>query len=114
MVSSYIPLNTLEGLLGETQQALRRADHPSDRDRMQDERAPFPFRGDSEDAPPLAWTTIWGDTYSNLYGCYVSDEMRSWGYVFWDAATLEKTGGKRALEIQWSDYWDDDPREDLL
>jgi hypothetical protein len=115
MISSYIPFNALEGVLGETQQALRRENHPSDRDRMQEERAPLPFRGDREsDAPPLAWTTIWDDTYSNLYGWYISDEMRRWGYVFWDAARIEGAGSKEFLKHQWGRCWEDDPRDDLI
>ncbi|KAK1761660.1 hypothetical protein QBC33DRAFT_502392 [Phialemonium atrogriseum] len=115
ITSSYIPFNALEGVLGETQQALRRRNHPSERDRMQEQRTPYPFRGDSEpDAPPLAWTIMWGNTYSNLYGWYIPEEMRRWGYVFWDAATLEGMGGRRVLNRQWEEYWDNDPRDDLL
>lgn len=99
IVSSYIPLSGVEGLFGETRQHRRRNDQLSERDRMQEERAALPFRGDSDepDAPPLAWTIIWYDTYSNLYGSHVPDEMRRWGYIFWDAATLEGNEGMRAL-----------------
>jgi len=115
MVSSYIPFNAVEGVLGETQQALQRERHPSERDRKQEHRAPFPFLGDGEpDMPPLAWTIIWNGTYSNLYGWYISDEMRRWGYVFWDAATLEGTVGREMLRRQWEEYWDDDPRDNLI
>lgn len=82
---------------------------------MQAERVPLPFRGDRDlDAPPLAWTTIWNDEYSNLYGRYIPDAMRRWGYVFWDAATLEKAGGIELLRRQWEEGWRaDDPRDDL-
>ena len=115
MVSSYIPFNAAEGVLGETQQALRRESCTSERDRKQDQRFPFPFRGDGEpDAPPLAWTIIWGDTYSSLYGSYISDEMRRWGYVFWDATTLEGAMGREILERQWEEYWGGDPRDNLI
>lgn len=117
ITSSYIPFNTIEGTLGDTQQYSRRSNNPSERDRMQEERAAFPFRGDSDepDAPPLAWTIMWYDTYSNLYGHYVPDEMRRWGYVFWDAATLEDNGGKRVLHKQWEEPYDAcDPRDDLF
>jgi hypothetical protein len=115
ITSSYIPFNAIEGALGETQQALRRENYPSERDRMQEQRVPFPFRGDSEpDAPPLAWTMMWCDTYSNLYGWYIPEEMRYWGYIFWDAATLECTGGKEVLQRQWEEFWDNDPRDDLI
>lgn len=107
----------MEGTLGESEQHWRRSDHPSERDRMREERAAFPFRGDIDepDAPPLAWTIIWYDTYSNLYGYYIPEEMRRWGYVFWDAATLEDNGGKRVLHKQWEEEYDAcDPRDDLF
>lgn len=39
--SSYIPFNALEGVLGESQQALQRENRPSKRDHMQEERALF-------------------------------------------------------------------------
>ena len=72
--SSHVLLNVIDGVFGETQQAMRRMSNPSERDRMQQDRTPFPLCGDSEpDMPPLAWTTIWNETYSNLYGWYTSD-----------------------------------------
>ncbi|KAL7916982.1 hypothetical protein ACQKWADRAFT_307934 [Trichoderma austrokoningii] len=114
--SSYVPLNVSEGVFGETQQAIRRRDHPSEQDQMQEERVPCQFCGDGEpDTPPLAWTIIWGDTYSNLYGCYTLDEMRRWGYIFWDAARLESTGAREVLRRQWEESWgDEDPRDNLF
>lgn len=45
---------------------------------------------------------------------YVPDEMRQWGYVFWDADRLEKHGGMDVLTRQWEDRWDEDPREDIF
>ncbi len=82
---------------------------------MQDDRRELVFEGDdSAHAPPLAWTTIWGGTYSNLYGHYIPDAMRKWGYIFWDAKTLKSTGGLELVERQWQDEWDEDPRDDLI
>lgn len=117
ITSSYLPFNTVEGLLGETQQTIRRHEHTSERDRMQDKRAPFPFRGDHRpDAPPLGWTTIWGDTYSNLFGWYTSDSLRQIGYVFWDAERLHEHNGSliMLLEGLMVDAWDEDPRDTLF
>ncbi|KAI3317542.1 hypothetical protein HD806DRAFT_514904 [Xylariaceae sp. AK1471] len=115
MRTSYIPFNKYEGVLGETRQYSRRREDPSKRDQKEQERVSFPFRGDAEpDAPPLSWTMIWGDTYCNLYGWFISDEMRRWGYIFWDAVTLERTGGKEVLKRQWEEHCIDDPRGDLL
>ncbi|KAI0515426.1 hypothetical protein F5B22DRAFT_607330 [Xylaria bambusicola] len=112
---SYIPLNAYEGYFGWTDQELRRRRNPSDRDRMQKAKVQFLFRGDAEpDGPPLAWIRIWKNTYSNLYGRYIPDEMRRWGFVFWDAATLESTRGMEVLERQWRKCWKgEDPRESL-
>lgn len=115
ITSSYIPFTPLEGVLGETCQILRLQDNPSARDLLQEERAPLLFPGDEEAyGPPLAWTLIWNDTYSSLYGYYIPDGMGRWGYVFWDAARLERTGAKDVLERQWQECWDfGDPRDDL-
>ncbi|KAK3715605.1 hypothetical protein LTR37_007093 [Vermiconidia calcicola] len=111
---SYIPLNALEGVLGETEQVQRNWNNPTERDRLQEARAELPFRGDGEvDAPPLAWTLMWDGTYSNLYGHYISDGMRRWGYVFWDAATMESKGADELLRRQWHDEWEIDPRDSL-
>ncbi|KAI9167824.1 hypothetical protein HJFPF1_03963 [Paramyrothecium foliicola] len=113
---SYIPMDEATGIFGETAQYTRCNNERSERDVLQEVRSPFPFRGDDDPrAPPLAWTLIWRGTYSNLYGCYIPDEMRRWGYVFWDAARLESTAGKEILEVQWAELNDDeDPRDHLL
>ena len=69
LTKSLIMIDTTLGILDDSDQEDRREAHPSERDRMAEERAPFPFRGDGDgDGPPLAWTIIWGGTYSNLYG----------------------------------------------
>lgn len=100
--SSYIPLWGFEGVLGLGRQAGQRQSAPSARDALMASRA------------PLAWTVIWGGTYSNLIGAYVSDEMRRWAYVLWDVGRLEGLGGRGVLERQWDDFWAHDPRDHLL
>lgn len=112
--SSYIPLWGFEGVLGLGRQAGQRQTEPSARDALMASAAPLPFLGDGLDGPPLAWTVIWGGTYSSLIGAYVSDEMRRWAYVFWDADRLEGHGGRGVLERQWGEFWPHDPRDDLL
>ena len=113
--------NFLEGeALGETAQFQRRQEQPSNRDQKQQRRDPLPFQGDGEPeadglGPPLAWTVMWQGTYSNLYGYYVQDVIRRWGYVMWDATRLERTGAKEVLRRQWeADWGDSDPRDNLL
>lgn len=114
IVSSYIPINAVEGILGESQQSARRVEQPAPEDRMTEERAPLLFTRDDLGGPPLAWTLIWAGTYSNLHGWYTSDEMRRWAYVFWDAERMEGWGGRKLLERQWEEFWDgNDPRDNL-
>lgn len=111
--TSPISLDAMTGVFSSSDQDSRRSECPSERDRMQEERAPFPFRGDGEPGEsPLAWTTIWGGTYSNLYGYYLTDTMRRCGYVFWDAARLERTGVMEVLVQEWKREWEqEDPRD---
>lgn len=110
---SYIPLNAFDGVFGDTNQMDRRRGRPSAKDRLQDARDPLPFRGDNDaDAPPLAWTTLWKDTYSNLYGFYTSNGLREWGYVFWDSKRLEKSGFRELLRKWQVDSWETWPDED--
>ncbi|KAE8325413.1 hypothetical protein BDV39DRAFT_206952 [Aspergillus sergii] len=113
--------NFLEGeALGESAQFQRRQEHPSNRDLRQERRDPLPFQGDEVTdtngiRPPLAWTLMWSGSYSNLYGYYVQDVIRRWGYVMWDATRLDRTGAKELLARQWqADWGDTDPRDDLL
>ena len=110
----------LEDALGETAQYERRQERLSNRDQKQERRDLLPFKGDSEEDidgshPPLAWTLIWGGTYSNLYGYYVQDVIRRWGYVMWDETRLQLSGVKELLARQWEEDWgDSDPRENIL
>lgn len=108
----------LERILSDSHQFVWRLEHPLDRDqehiqrdRKQQQRDPLPFEGDKADAPPLAWTLIWQGTYSNLYGEYVPDVIRRWGYIMWDSWRLEETGAKEVLACQWETIPDWDPRD---
>ncbi|KAK4234785.1 hypothetical protein C8A03DRAFT_37412 [Achaetomium macrosporum] len=103
-----------DGALLQATQWKRHEEQLSERDLKQQARDPLPFMGDLEpdthgSCPPLAWTLIWKGTYSNLYGEYLDDDMRRWGYVMWDAARLKTEGGKDLLLRQWGSEWD--PRE---
>ncbi|KAK4243616.1 hypothetical protein C7999DRAFT_18063 [Corynascus novoguineensis] len=109
--------------LGRVAQVRRRQERLSDRDRKQQRRDPLPFEGDSDEPgvngritsrPPQAWTWAWRETYSNLYGYYIPDDVRRWAYVMWDAARLERMGAKEILLRQWEAEWgNDDPRAGL-
>ena len=117
----FNPVNS-QRVMSQEAQKLRRRHHRSKRHDMCDQRVDFPFRGDQEpdenfgpeSLPPLAWTMIWNDTYSSLYGMYTTDDLRRWGYVFWDKTTMEKLSGERVLRVQWEQNWDGvDPRDTL-
>jgi hypothetical protein len=77
---------------------------PSDRRLKQQRLEPMPFPGDIVGLhPPLAWTLLWKETYSNTYGLYIiSNDLRSWGYVIWDAARIEGTPVRRVLYRYWN------------
>ncbi|KAI3394708.1 hypothetical protein diail_2293 [Diaporthe ilicicola] len=94
-------------------------------------RAPMPFAGDEESTalstlaytvnpalfdpdnerpvnicitcgPPVAWVFMWDGKYCNLYGDYVPDEFRQWGYVLWDERRWNAMHGARQLLL---DTW---------
>ncbi|KAK9442410.1 hypothetical protein VB005_03470 [Metarhizium brunneum] len=106
-------VSTIEGA-----QFYRRRNYLSKRDLKQTRRELLPFRGETNANDlllPLGWTIIWHGTYSNLYGYYVQDSIRRWGYVIWDAVRLERTNATEVLAQQWRDDWgDSDPRNNLL
>lgn len=107
-------VDTDVGILCDGRQRERRAQAPSRKDELTSERAPLPYKGDCLRGPPLAWTIIWGGTYSNMIGDYIPGKLRQWGYVFWDADRLEGCGGTDVLRRQWEDRWNhagvQDPR----
>ncbi|OAQ67123.1 hypothetical protein VFPPC_08569 [Pochonia chlamydosporia 170] len=110
--------NILDDAFGETPQFLRRHRKISPRDKKQFRREPLPFMGENDSLrllPPLAWTVIWHGTYSNLFGHYVQDAIRRWGYVMWDAVRMARTNAKEVLMRQWKAYWRlGDPRDHFL
>lgn len=116
IVTTYVPFIDMDFLFSTTGQRDRRRNSPSHKDQMQASRDPLPFRGDGElEAPPLGWTILWHDTYSNLYGEHTEFYLRSWGYVFWSAKRLEQTGGKALLErVCELNRPEDDARERLF
>ncbi|RAL08239.1 uncharacterized protein BO97DRAFT_428543 [Aspergillus homomorphus CBS 101889] len=99
-------LGTYSGAVTEIcKNALRARRGLSEQDLKRERRDPFPFRGDiipdpNAEFPPLAWTIIWKDTYSNVVGDAIPYRMRYWGYVMWDAERITKAGGKEILQRQ--------------
>lgn len=56
--------------------------------------------------PPLAWTLVFGGTYSNIFGEYIPEKFQKWGWVMWDAARLERMGAKDVMIDEWEDWGD--------
>lgn len=98
IISSDIPIDTGDGILGLRHQEDRRRRAPSRRDELTSERAPFPFQGDDLSRPPLGWTIMWGGTYINLIGAFIPKDTRRWGYVFWDEDRMKRDGGIELME----------------
>jgi hypothetical protein len=73
----------------------------------------MPFQGDGRsDTLPFAWTFLWREMYSSLYGNYIPDAFRPCGFVFWDAARFKSMDGIEFLEREmkdWQDPWEEDP-----
>ena len=103
--------------LGYTVQSNRWRNWPNDRDEKQRRRDPMPFRGDGEpdergERPPLAWTSIRREKYTNLYGYFVKDSISRLGYVMWDTSRLEESSVKdRLLQLLCEASCDDDPND---
>ncbi|KAJ4301857.1 hypothetical protein N0V90_003953 [Kalmusia sp. IMI 367209] len=99
---SFISLDSFpDGPLGGPAQTTRHMGTPSERDRLQAAQTPVPSGRESVEAAPLAWTTIWSGTYSSVYRFFVPDQMRRWGYVFWDAERLEESGICGLFKEEW-------------
>lgn len=92
----------LEEAMGSAAQRHRRDIQLNDRDRAEERRQVMLFAGDEAGAPPLAWTLLWGGRYSNLFGGYVPDELRRWGYIIWDARRIDVGGTKEYLKDLWA------------
>lgn len=78
-------------------------DLPSDRDLRQQRHEPFSFRGYVEDDPDgmyptLGWTLVWKGTYSNIFGHFISNQVRRhWGYIMWDTSRYGHMGAEEDL-----------------
>ncbi|KAI1269057.1 hypothetical protein F5Y18DRAFT_175432 [Xylariaceae sp. FL1019] len=56
-------------------------------------------RHEDAEVPPLAWKVMWDDRYDDRHTTAALLEWRTWGYVFWDAESLEDGGQRTAQEI---------------
>jgi hypothetical protein len=104
-----------EDMLSAVAYGFKRRDlHPSPNDVRQDEQEPLLFLGDSFDTkprPPFSWCLMWKGTYSNRYGDDIPDELRQWGYIFWDRERVIGSKARELLLRTWrTQHWAD-PRD---
>ncbi len=54
------------------------------------------FVGDNipPNEPPLAWVLLWHGKYANIYGEYVPEPLRIWGFVTWNESRWTDIGAK--------------------
>ncbi|KAL2144764.1 hypothetical protein VTI28DRAFT_8610 [Corynascus sepedonium] len=73
------------------------------RDEAERRRDPLKFVGDAvpPDGPPLGWVLLWSGTYANIYGEYVPETVRKWGYVMWDERRWAELGARDLVAKQW-------------
>jgi hypothetical protein len=103
----------LDYIVNENYQREQYDNNHTERHRKQDDRDPLPFQGDGDPtAPPMAWTVIWGETYSAVIGNdYILRALQNCGYVFWDAVTLGNHGAVEMIKRHWNKWYD--PNEDF-
>ncbi|KAL2192587.1 hypothetical protein P885DRAFT_72864 [Corynascus similis CBS 632.67] len=73
------------------------------RDEAERRRDPLEFAGDAvpPNGPPLGWVLLWSGTYANIYGEYVPEIVRKWGYVMWDERRWAELGARDLVAKQW-------------
>lgn len=73
------------------------------RDAAEQRRDPVHLVGDAvpPEGPPLAWTFLWDGKYANVYGKYVPESVRRWGYIMWNEGRWSFAGAKELLAMQW-------------
>ncbi|PKK47516.1 hypothetical protein CI102_9844 [Trichoderma harzianum] len=76
---------------------------PDKRDEAEQRQDPIRFTGDTvpPNGPPLAWVLLWGGKYANIYGEYVPESLRRWGYVIWDKIRWDSMEAKELIARQW-------------
>lgn len=102
----------------------RRIHAPSEKDTRELHWETFKFQGDKTidtDGvyPPLAWTILWDETYSNVYGAIVhgvreKSGLGHWGWVMWDAERVERSRARAVIERFKGPNWENqDPRDNI-
>ncbi|KAK5992079.1 hypothetical protein PT974_05476 [Cladobotryum mycophilum] len=76
---------------------------PNSRDEAEERRDPIDFVSDAVPpyGPPLAWVLLWNGKYANIYGDYVPESLRRWGYVMWNESRWTEMGARELIKMQW-------------
>ncbi|KXH49793.1 hypothetical protein CSIM01_03930 [Colletotrichum simmondsii] len=81
---------------------------PTARDKLERAKTSMKFMGDNVPplSPPLAWVLLWNGRYSNVFGGFVPEELRRWGYVMWDEQRWNEmgAGAKGLIREQWKSH----------
>ncbi|KAI0531712.1 hypothetical protein GGR58DRAFT_518298 [Xylaria digitata] len=98
------PMREVLGSMAQYDRRQMSTNFPNARDEAELRRDPIHFVGDTvpPDGPPSAWVVLWGGNYSNIYGEYVPQSVKQWGYVMWDKRRWIGMGAEEDLIVgQW-------------
>lgn len=97
------PVRTAIGLAAQSDRREMSTRFPDKRDEAEQRQDPIRFTGDTvpPNSPPLAWVLLWGGKYANIYGEYVPEPLRRWGYVIWDKIRWDGMDAKELIARQW-------------
>ena len=97
------PMRDAFGSIAQNDRREMSTNFPDARDAAEQRRDQMDFAGDAvpPDEPPIAWVLLWGGKYANIYGEYVPELLRRWGYVMWDESRWSDVGAKELVAKQW-------------
>lgn len=89
--------------LAQNDRRILEACHSNDNDKAEERGDSVVFEGDRAppQTPPFVWVNLWNGRYSNIYGEYVPQPLRRWGYVVWDKKRWNGLGAKELNFKQW-------------
>lgn len=97
------PMRKALGSVAQNDRREMSTNFPNARDAAEQRRDPMDFVGDAvpPDDPPLAWVLLWDGKYANIYGEYVPELLRRWGYVIWNESRWNEMRAKQLVVMQW-------------
>jgi hypothetical protein len=93
-------------------QIQRRKKSETPRDIKEKNRELMQFDGDTESlsrgsSPGLAWFLLWHGEYSNMFGPFVCEGVRKWGYLMWDSDRIMHSNLEEHLENHMDEHMGD-------